>query len=238
MKKVIFFLLLITITTLSYFTSLNAQWYDKSNGLPIGLAYAIDAYDSLIATGSYTVNSSWIPDSLYLTTDGGNNWFSRPLPGVGPIDISIKGENKIWFCTDDGKIYKTIDGGFNWQLQFYDTLMTKFMNYIEMFDSLNGMAMGDAPTNNKHALFLKTTNGGATWEQQSNDSINPLHSVYFTGADKGWSVGWYGIILSTVNGGSSWSVQNSGTIRNLNSVFFPTIFPFDYSINCDNIIFI
>jgi hypothetical protein len=38
--------------------------------------------------------------------------------------------------------------------------MTKFMNYIEMFDSLNGMAMGDAPTNDKPALFLKTTNGG------------------------------------------------------------------------------
>ena len=85
--------------------SLSAQWYDIAN-VPHGRCDAIDAYDSLIATGAYTT------DSLYLTTDGGNSWLGRPLPGKGPVDISIIGENKIWFCTDDGKIYHTIDGGY------------------------------------------------------------------------------------------------------------------------------
>jgi hypothetical protein len=80
MKSLKLLLLLITLITLSYFTSLSAQWYDKSNGLPNILSYAnaIDAYDSLIATGPFTKTADYIPDSLYVTTNGGNNWYSRP----------------------------------------------------------------------------------------------------------------------------------------------------------------
>lgn len=213
MKKVFFFLLLITITALNNFTSLNAQWYDKSNGLPGGRCDAIDAYDSLIATGPFTTN----PNLLYLTSDGGNSWFSRPLPGVVPIDISIKGENNIWFCTGSGKIYSTIDGGFNWQLQFYDTSMTKFMNYIEMFDSLNGMAMGDAPANDKPALFLKTTNGGVDWISQNDTTLIGLSSgniwrrVDFVDINTGYffsSGESQQKLYKTTNSGKNWMVIN------------------------------
>ena len=41
------------------------------------------------------------------------------------------------------------------------------MNYLEMFDEMNGMAMGDAPANDKPALFLKTTDGGTNWISQN-----------------------------------------------------------------------
>ncbi len=213
MKKSNLVLLLITLTTLSCFTSLNAQWYDKTNGLSGGRCDAIDAYDSLIATGPFTTN----PNLLYLTSDGGNSWFSRPLPGVVPIDISIKGENNIWFCTGSGKIYSTIDGGFNWQLQFYDTLKSTFINYIEMFDSLNGMAMGDAPANDKPALFLKTTNGGIDWISQNDSSLIGLLSgniwrrVDFVDVNIGYffsSGESPQKLYKTTNSGKNWTVIN------------------------------
>jgi photosystem II stability/assembly factor-like uncharacterized protein len=116
-----------------------------------------------------------------MTIDGGNNWFAIPLPnslevGDNLSDISINGSEKIWFCTWKGKIYNTMDGGLNWYLQFYDTSMTKFMNYIEMFDEMNGMAMGDAPANDKPALFLKTTNGGEDWISQNQTELLGLWS--------------------------------------------------------------
>jgi len=213
MNKPKLFLLLITITTLSFITSPNAQWYDKSNGLPGGRCYAIDAYDSLIATGPFTTN----PNLLYLTSDGGNSWFSRPLPGEVPIDISIIGENNIWFCTGNGKIYRTTDGGFNWQLQFYDTSMTKFMNYLEMFDEMNGMAMGDAPSNDKPALFLKTTNGGVDWISQNDTSLIGLVSgdiwrrVDFVDINTGYffsSGESPQKLYKTSNSGKNWDVIN------------------------------
>ena len=240
MKKLKFSLLLITITSLSCFTSLNAQWYDKSNGLPdyYGYANAIDAYDSLIATGPYTLAPSYIPDSLYLTTDGGNSWYTRPLPGNlerhdDLYDISIIGKDKIWFGTGKGKIYNTTDGGFNWQLQFYDTLKSTFINYIEMFDSLNGMAMGNANYwSNKPALFLKTTNGGTDWISQ-NDS-------YFLGAGSGdlWrrvdfiniNTGYFLLsrdsigLYKTTNSGQDWHIYKDSTYLNVIKAYNENIF--------------
>jgi hypothetical protein len=167
---------------------MSAQWYDKSAGLPefYGYAWAIDAYDSLIATGPYTRSDEYtgIPDSLYLTTDGGNSWFKRGLPNTlsvndDIIDISIIGKNRIWFCTQGeqaGKIFGTTDGGFTWELQFFDTTVSRYMNYIEMFDSMNGMAMGNPADSTKPALFLKTTNGGVDWISQNTSYLIGLWS--------------------------------------------------------------
>lgn len=218
-------LLLSFIITLMCYVNLPAQWYDKTNNLPHSRCYAIDAYDSLIATGSYTQNSSYIPDSLYLTTDGGDSWFTLPLPGSleihdEPIDISIKGAEKIWFCTGNGKIYRTTNGGFNWQLQFYDTSLTKFMNYLEMFDEMNGIAMGDASANDKPALFLKTTNGGEDWISQNQTELLGLFSgdiwrkvdfvdintgYFFSSGESPWK------LYKTTNGGVNWEVIKDST---------------------------
>jgi len=162
--RTIFFLLLLIFL----FTNIpQAQWYEKSNGLPSGWgSLAIDACDSLTATGPIGSN----PDSLFITTDGGNNWFSRPRPSI-IYDIEMIDTEKIWFNNWDGEIYATSDGGFNWQLQYYDPSSTSFMNYIEMFDSLNGIAMGDAPSSTEPALILKTTNGGNDWISQNDSSL-------------------------------------------------------------------
>jgi photosystem II stability/assembly factor-like uncharacterized protein len=191
MNKWILTLLISFIPFLSF-----AQWYNLPN-VPTGRCNAIDAVDSLIVTGAYRTNSSFIPDSLYMTTDGGDIWFAIPLPnslepGDSPIDISIKDANKIWFCSGNGKIFNTTDAGANWQLQFYDTLLTKFMNYLEMFDEMNGMAMGDAPANDKPALFLKTTDGGTNWISQNQTGLFGLLSgntwgrVDFVNTDVGY----------------------------------------------------
>ena len=49
----------------------------------------------------------------------------------------------IWAATGLGKIIASTDGGLSWIVQFDDTSKTGFMNYVEMFDNLNGIAMGD-----------------------------------------------------------------------------------------------
>ncbi len=216
MKKFTTILIFCLIPIISY-----SQWYDLPN-VPHGRCNAIDAVDSLIVTGAYRTNSSYIPDSLYMTTDGGDFWFAIPLPnslepGDGPMDICIKDANKLWFCSGNGKIFKTTDAGANWQLQFYDTLMTKFMNYLEMFDEMNGMAMGDAPANDKPALFLKTTNGGQDWISQNDSELIGLHSgetwrrVDFANTDVGYFYTFSAFpptIYKTTNSGKNWEVIN------------------------------
>jgi len=217
------------ISLLVFILSINisAQWYDMSAGLPefYGYAWAIDAYDSLISTGPFTKSEGYtgIPDSLYLTTDGGNNWFKRGLPNNlsvndDIIDISIIGKNRIWFCTQGeqaGKIFRTTDGGFTWELQFFDTTVSRYMNYIEMFDSMNGMAMGNPADSTRPALFLKTTNGGVDWISQNTSYLIGLWSfdiwrgVDFVNLNQGY---FYrnSTIYKTTNSGIDWSIIFEG----------------------------
>ena len=211
MKTTKLFLLLITLTTLGFFTSLNAQWYEMSSNLPSGWgAWKIDALDSLTAIGPQNNNS------IYITTDGGIIWNPISHPS-GIDDISMVSPQKIWFCNGWGEIYGTTNGGINWQLQFYDTSLTKFMNYIEMFDSLNGVAMGDAAGNDKPALFLRTTDGGNNWISMNDSSLFGLWSgdqwrrVDFVDINTGYffpSGESPQKLYKTTNGGEDWTIVN------------------------------
>jgi photosystem II stability/assembly factor-like uncharacterized protein len=227
------------IITLMCSLKLDAQWYEKSNGLPDNWrANAIDAYDSLIATGPYSLTSAWIPDSLYITTDGGNNWNPKPLPNTLDdaefiFDISIIGEDKIWFCTrKEGRIYNTTDGGFNWELQFWDGTKTEQMSYIEMFDSLNGIAMGKPPAD-KPALFLKTTNGGIDWISQNDSSLISLPSfegwrtVDFVDINTGYFFprgGSPNKLYKTITSGKNWEVFNDTIVCSILKAYDENIF--------------
>jgi len=210
MKNIGSFLLLITLTSFCYFNSLNAQWYEVSN-LPLNWGtWKIDAIDSLTAIGPQNY------DSVYITTDGGVNW--NPICHPSYIDdISMISRKYIWFCHGVGEIYGTSDGGVNWQLQFYDPSLTNFMNYIEMFDSLNGVAMGDAPRNDKPVLFLITTDGGNNWISMNQNYLIGLFSedqwrrVDFVNINTGY---FYSSgespqkLYKTTNGGQDWVVIN------------------------------
>jgi|WetSurMetagenome_2_1015567.scaffolds.fasta_scaffold26181_2 photosystem II stability/assembly factor-like uncharacterized protein len=155
------FLILLLFSTL-----IEAQWHKQTNGLPDtwSLGWAMDAIDSnnaIISTGV----------GLFKTNDGGNLWLEILLPDSITetiIDVSMNEALHCWLATDLGKIIATTDGGQSWIVQFDDTSKTNFMNYIEMFDSQNGVAMGDgaiiSPTYAPGpALFLRTTDGGANW---------------------------------------------------------------------------
>jgi len=146
-----------------------AQWYEINN-LPNGWgSEAIDACDSLIAAGPLAANT------LYVTTDAGINWELVYRPSFIE-DISIINSQKIWFTNLYSEIYCTTNGGISWLLQYYDPSNTIFMDYLEMFDSLNGVAMGDAPDNTLPALVLSTSNGGRDWVSQNDSSLIGLWS--------------------------------------------------------------
>ena len=169
-------LFLITLIISFCSTFINAQWQKQTNGLPNtwNLGWAIDASDSnniLITTSS----------GLFGTTDGGGNWSKIEFPDTiieTAIDVSIINESHYWAATDLGKIIATTDAGKNWTVQFNDESKTQFMNYIEMFDEMKGVAMGDAPfpLQKKTAVFLKTTDGGNTWIQSSDTTLIDVYS--------------------------------------------------------------
>ncbi|HSW53641.1 MAG TPA: T9SS type A sorting domain-containing protein [Ignavibacteriaceae bacterium] len=183
-----------------------SQWYEVTNLPETWNTWVLDAFDSLTATGPSNINH------LFITTDGGFNWNSVTRPSYID-DISIIGENKIWICNSNGEIWATKNGGDSWELQFYNQQQTEFMNYIEFFDSLSGVAMGDAPTNNKPALFLRTTDGGQNWQSMNDTCLIGLWSgdlwrcVDFVNINIGYFYSYMEMprkLYRTTDGGSTW----------------------------------
>jgi len=162
-------LLSILLTIAGPATSLDAQWRDVRGNLPSWVvADAIDACDSLTAVVAVR---SGPPHGIYLTTKGGLTWANRSIPPTyGASDVSIIDSGHIWATSFVGHIYGSTDGGRNWTVQFYDTTVTDFMDYIEMFNLTDGVALGDSRPGQPIPV-LRTTDGGTTWTQMNVTSL-------------------------------------------------------------------
>jgi photosystem II stability/assembly factor-like uncharacterized protein len=102
--------------------------FDKTTAQSIG-AIAIDPQNSKtiwVGTGEpWTRNSVSIGDGIYKSVDGGDNWTNMGLPNserISKIIVDPKDGNtvyacvpgKLWSDSDDRGLYKTTDGGKNW----------------------------------------------------------------------------------------------------------------------------
>ncbi|MHB8339043.1 MAG: T9SS type A sorting domain-containing protein [Ignavibacteriaceae bacterium] len=218
--SVLFFLPL--FNSISY-----SQWIQQTNGLQFwSRGEAIDACNNNTAIIA-------VDNFIYKTENSGNSWTAIPFPAFATqygnvsiyeavVDISIIDNSHFWICTDAGRILATSNGGINWSVQFYDTAITPFINYVKMFDVNNGIAMGDTKNIISHdsvpgpAIFLRTTNGGDNWF-----SVNDSAFGGFSGGE--WrrldfiniNTGYFresGLLpqklFKTTNGGKNWLSTN------------------------------
>lgn len=215
------------LTTL---VSAQGTWVNKSIGLPDSLGYPvlskIDACDSVTAIlFCHPIGPEWFRSSIFLTTNAGNSWTEV----IGPEEVydysitcgSILDKNHFWFTTEEyapfgGKIFATADGGKTWTKQYDNPSATNYMNYIEMFDLLNGMAMGDPVVSGstpKPAVFLRTTDGGQEWKSMNSSNLKAAISgdvwrrMDFINADNGYFCA-SGQMFVTTNGGAAFSPIN------------------------------
>ncbi|HVO76285.1 MAG TPA: YCF48-related protein [Ignavibacteriaceae bacterium] len=90
---------------------------------------------------------------FWSTTNGGVNWERVSKSVKGNIrKLDFVNEN-IGMGVGDNFIYKTLDGGYSWQV-IYDSPLEYFSG-LDMLDSLNAWAVGNS--------LYKTTDGGNTW---------------------------------------------------------------------------
>jgi photosystem II stability/assembly factor-like uncharacterized protein len=97
------------------------------------------------------------------------------------------------------------DSGWFWQ---YPLPLGNPPLAVTMLDVNTVVAVGDAGT------ILRTTDGGATWKQQSSGTTDGLFGVFFTDANTGTEVGYNGTKLRTTTGGEPVASQTTpGTKR-------------------------
>jgi photosystem II stability/assembly factor-like uncharacterized protein len=63
-----------------------------------------------------------------------------------------------------------------------------------------------------------STNGGATWTEETTPSHPVWYGGWFYNASDGWAVGATDTIVATTNGGTTWTAQTSGTNQVLNAI--------------------
>ncbi|MEI6124370.1 MAG: T9SS type A sorting domain-containing protein [Bacteroidota bacterium] len=103
---------------------------------------------------------------IYTTSDGGTTWTRVPQSNIPPYlfgEGGISGNNCvmgdiIWFPTNKGRVYKSIDKGHHWTVSASPN--TSHQMKLMFRDSNNGIAqLRDPP----YTAYY-TTNGGTTWQ--------------------------------------------------------------------------
>lgn len=113
----------------------------------------------------------------------------------------------------DVGLYKTINGGINWnKLPNPATDLEIAWKTVFFIDANTGWAGGAGYNSSR---IYKTINGGETWVKQTDRIIDgrylfsgPLN-IYFSDAQHGVATGTYGSIIYTEDGGNTWRWSNT-----------------------------
>jgi photosystem II stability/assembly factor-like uncharacterized protein len=109
---------------------------------------------------------------------------------------------RLWTVEDGGRIRHRDPLG-NWPYQPVPDVVKDTLHRVHFLpDSMTGWAVG------QNGWFLKTTNGGATWNALYQmpsytfpGTLEELYDVHFLDASRGWLVGKHGLWFTT-NGGA------------------------------------
>ncbi len=147
------------------------------------------------------------------TTDGGATWIpgfvevfdpELSINNISAIDGNTAFVSMINGDLGGGGVYKTIDGGENWDVSNPGgyTSAASFLNVVHFFDANVGVTSGD-PINGTIGEYevYRTTDGGDTWVQATDAALpNPVNGEY------GYNGG------NVAYGNSFWFVTNKGNI--------------------------
>ena len=121
---------------------------------------------------------------IYVTVDGGETWTpvtgaNIPNPTSGEYGITgnycAYGDN-IWFGTNQGRIFRSVDKGNTWTASLTVFGNTQVVNAL-MFDALHGFAYRSYLDLGIEPELNETTDGGLTWT--SFTTIGPSYARYF-----------------------------------------------------------
>ena len=212
-------------------------WKPQSLGsdADLNLIYFIDWNRGwmLGRSGAKTGDENEGDNILFITTDGGRTWASKPLPNV--TSLQFTDAKTGWAVGKNFTLLKTTDGGLEWsKVGGVEKLIgsrADSSNYsfgfsdVHFTDAKHGWLIGNYYGRARGDIggVFTTSDGGATWKrvplaiQTRNNSglFTPgaLHSAHFTDANTGSITGEmydgerrYFFALHTRDGGRSWSL--------------------------------
>ncbi len=149
-----------------------AQWQQQ----------AVDSQSDFRGLSVVSPKCAWVSGTkgtCARTTDGGKNWSVAIVPGADKLDfrdVEAFGESTAYLLSagpgDSSRIYKTVNGGKSWALQFKASDPKTFLDAFAFWDDTNGIALGD-PVAGRFQL-LATSDGGAHWKPLAAKILPPI----------------------------------------------------------------
>lgn len=148
-------------------------------------------------------------ETVYSTTDSGKTWHQRYVSNLATTqDIFFLDDQTGWMIDDMGKIYRTSNGGINWNLQHR---LNTFLFRIRFVDQSTGFALG-------FGNIFKTVNGGISWTSLPLERTTFFTALEFVNEVDLWLVGGNGVDPSAFAGmvfhsqdrGETWNAVNRG----------------------------
>jgi len=135
-------------------------WVEQPSGTDVQLR-GISAVSGRVAW------ASGAKGTVLRTTNGGGNWYKVSVPGAEALDFrdiqAFDASTAFVLSIGQGeqsRIYKTIDGGKHWQLQFTNKDPKAFYDCFAFWDNKHGIALSDS-VDGKFPLLV--TSDGSTW---------------------------------------------------------------------------
>ncbi len=156
-------LIIVLIFTAS---SVSAQWIKQ-------IVNTTASFRGVSVVGDRTVWASGTDGTVIRTTDSGKTWKVIRVPGAADLDfrdIEAFSGNTAYVLSigngDKSRIYKTVNGGDTWTLQFINRNEKAFFNAIACWDQNTCVAMSD-PVDGR--FILVSTSDGINWSQPGSD---------------------------------------------------------------------
>jgi hypothetical protein len=120
--------------------------------------------------------------TIFHTYDGGNSWLKLPtdqIPDANLSEFSTAGQSLgdyLWFTTNYGRIYKSADRGFHWEV--HQSILNN-LEGISFSDTLNGIALyGFIALDYNTSPIIITSDGGKTWKKLDITPLGPKTGIF------------------------------------------------------------
>jgi photosystem II stability/assembly factor-like uncharacterized protein len=158
------------------------------------------------------------------TADGGSTWQALKIPGAEKLDfrdIDAVSDQVAYVLSigsgDASRIYKTVDAGRTWSLQFTNLDPKAFFDAMAFWDADRGIAFSDSVDG--RLVILRTDNGGREWTRVPAEGLPPAienegafaasgTNVAVLGRDHVWigtGAGAVARVLRSSDGGRTWA---------------------------------
>lgn len=165
------------------------------------------------------------------TEDGGDTWFLGVVPGADTLQFrdvhAVDARTAYLLSAGSGplsRIYKTVDAGRTWTLQFHNRVLEAFFDCFDFWDPNRGIAFSDAVGGK--LVIVRTVDGGRSWNAVPDAGLPPALAGEGGFAASGTCLvtarpafAWLGTgaggparVFRTTDGGDSWSITTAPVV--------------------------